>query len=111
MIPKRARSAKILEEIIEQIAKEEGISNRKIDCILQAVFGQIANDIRERKLKGSHILYLGKFLVKPYKMIRFYDWQSNQITTEPEITIENKQQTGTNINPVELDGNNIENKG
>ena len=93
MTPKRARSAKLLEEIIEQLSKEEGISNRKIDCILQAVFGQIANDIRKGDLKGSHILYLGKFLVKPYNINKFY--QNRDKREEKRLR----------------DGINIENKG
>lgn len=73
--PKKARSAKLLDEIIEQIAKEENISIKKVNCILQSVFGQIAADIRSTTLKGSHVMYLGKFLVKPYNINRFYKHQ------------------------------------
>ena len=68
----RSRAAKILDDIMAQIAKEEGISIKKVNCVLQSVFGLIAEDMRSGSLKGSHIIHLGKFKVKQYNMVRYY---------------------------------------
>ena len=90
MHPIRARADKLSDEIIEQIAKEEGISVKKVNCVLQSLFGTIAEDIRKGDLKGTHILHLGKFLVKPYKMQKYYESQINDeyIGKEDEETNE-----------------------
>jgi len=80
--PVRARAAKLLEDIINQIAKEENISNKRVDCILQSVFGTIAEDIRSGTLKGTHILHLGKFMVKPYNIEKYH--KNNGSDTEDE---------------------------
>ena len=69
MKPVRARSAKLLEEI----AKEEGISTKKVDIILQSVFGKIAEDIRTQSCIETKVLYLGKFRVKPFKLRQFLE--------------------------------------
>lgn len=71
--PIRTRAAKVLEDIINQIAKEEGLTEKRVNVILQSVFGTIADDIREGGLKGTHIIHLGKFVVKPHNIRRFLD--------------------------------------
>lgn len=73
MKPTRTRSAKILNTIIDEIAKEEGLSAKKVDIILQSVFGLIAEDFRTQSCKGTRILNLGKFFVKPYKLQKYLD--------------------------------------
>ncbi len=83
MIAPRARASKLLDDIINQIAKEEEVSIKKVDIILQSVFGLIANDFRTESCKTTSILYLGRFLVKPYKLRKFLDKKN-------ESNIENK---------------------
>ncbi len=69
----KARASKLLDEIVSTIAKEESITIRRVECVLNAVFGQIADDARKGTLMGTHIIYLGKFLVKPFNIQRFLD--------------------------------------
>jgi len=82
MNPVRARAAKILDEIINQIAEEEGISVKSVNVILQSVFSQIASDIRKGDLKGTHIMHLGKFKVKPYNIIKYLDRRNGSDTKD-----------------------------
>lgn len=87
--PKRARSAKLLNDIIEEIAKEENLSVKDVNIFLQSVFGNMAEDFRKGNFKGTSILNLGRFIIKPYRLQKHLEKLQEQKT----------------------DGNNIENKG
>lgn len=78
----KARAAKQLDEIITLIASEEGITVRRVECVLNAVFGQIANDAREGNLMGTHVIHLGKFIMKPFNVHRFLEQGKDGSTTK-----------------------------
>lgn len=75
--PVRTRADKLLDEIINQIAREEQLTPKRINVMLQSIFGTIADDIRSGTLKGTHLVLLGKFIVKPYNIQKYHNKQNN----------------------------------
>lgn len=71
----RKRATSILDSIIEELATENNISRKKALRIIQSIFENLSEDMRNGNMKGTRILNLGVFKVKPYKLRMFYDKQ------------------------------------
>jgi UDP-N-acetylglucosamine enolpyruvyl transferase len=91
--PVKTRAAKLLDEIIAQVAKEENISIQKAECVIYSVYALIAEDIRSGTLKGSHVLHQGKFKVKSYNVDKFYQLKDELEEASKHL---NKPKDGSN---------------
>ena len=72
--PVKSRAHKILDQIIDEISKQEGIPARQVSDILQYTYGYIVSKIREGKAEGVRIPYWGAFAVKPKQRIRLKEY-------------------------------------
>lgn len=97
----RTRAGKILQDIILEIAKEEQLNEKKIDIVLQSVFGLISATIRNGA-EGVQIVHMGKFLMKPGSKVRYNNKQLEKLEKLEKLK---------KLEKAKLNGSNIENKG
>lgn len=72
--PVKSRAHKLLDQIMDEISKQEGIPARQVSDILQYTYGYIVSRIREGKAEGIRIPYWGAFAVKPKQRIRLKEY-------------------------------------
>ncbi len=68
--PVKARAAMLMEEIIEELAKSQGMTKMQVASILQFTYGFVADTMRAGELKGVRLRAFGTFAVKPYNKKR-----------------------------------------
>lgn len=61
----RARAERIYYLIIGEIAKEEGLTEKKTELIIRTIFQNLAEQIRTGDNRGISMPYFGTFKMKP----------------------------------------------